>query len=182
MPRTQTPRNKLRITPPHGDGRSQGARKRKAIAEANAEKAKVEKECDELREALNTLEDPLGIGTWQYDSEGGTHPSRVKTTTVTRVLQSMSSKKKGARSQEHNIVELDAEESAAERVVRLLAHQAGARASSSPETRKVTRRSPRLSAKSGHSAGSVNVMRSGSQPHNHNLKFDDALVAAPTPE
>ena len=44
-------------------GRSQGARKRKAIAEANAENAKVEKERDELREALNLLKAQLGTGT-----------------------------------------------------------------------------------------------------------------------
>ena len=37
-------------------GRSQGARKCKAIAEANAENAKVEKERDKLTEALNILE------------------------------------------------------------------------------------------------------------------------------
>ena len=35
------------------NGRSQGARNRKAIAEANAEKQKVERERDELREALD---------------------------------------------------------------------------------------------------------------------------------
>ena len=67
-------------------------------------------------------------------------------------------------------------------MARHLAHQAGARASSSPETRKKTRQSPRLSAKSGQSAGSDNVMRSGSQPHKHKLTFADALVAAPAPE
>ena len=51
------------------------------------------------------------------------------------------------------------------------------------ETRKVTRQSPRLSAKSGQSAGSDNTaMRSGSQPHKHKLEFADALVAAPAPE
>ena len=38
------------------NGRSHGARKRKAIAEANAEKQKVEKERDELREALDIIE------------------------------------------------------------------------------------------------------------------------------
>ena len=37
------------------NGRSQGARKRKAIVEANAEKAKVGKERDELRAALDIL-------------------------------------------------------------------------------------------------------------------------------
>ena len=44
-------------------GCSQGARKRKAIADANAEKAKVETGHDELREALNVLEAQLGTGT-----------------------------------------------------------------------------------------------------------------------
>ena len=53
-------------------GRSQGARKRKAIAEANDEKAKVEKERDELREDLDILEAHLGTGTRQLDSEDGT--------------------------------------------------------------------------------------------------------------
>ena len=47
-------------------GRPQGARKRKAIADANAEKATAEKEHDELREALNNLEEQLGTGTRQY--------------------------------------------------------------------------------------------------------------------
>ena len=59
-------------------GRSQGARKRMAIAEANTEKAKVEKERDELRVALDILEAHLGTGTRQYDSEDGTRASRVK--------------------------------------------------------------------------------------------------------
>ena len=44
------------------NGRSQGARKLKAVAEAAAEKAKVEKERDELREALDILEAHLGTG------------------------------------------------------------------------------------------------------------------------
>ena len=57
-------------------GRSQGARKRKSIAEANAEKAKVEKERDELREALGVLEAHLGTGTRPYDSEDGFALSR----------------------------------------------------------------------------------------------------------
>ena len=77
------------------DGCSQLARKRKATADANAEKAKVEKERDELREALNILEEQLGTGTQQYDSEDGTRTSRVKKMAVTRVLRSVASKKKG---------------------------------------------------------------------------------------
>ena len=87
---------------------SQGARKRKAITDINAEKAKVKREHDNLREALDSLEEQLRTG---YDSEDGTHPSRLKTTAVTRVLRSVSSKKKGPRPQEHHIVDLDAEES-----------------------------------------------------------------------
>ena len=50
-------------------GRSQAARKRKAIADANTAKPKVEKERDELREALDTLEARLGTGTRQCDSD-----------------------------------------------------------------------------------------------------------------
>ena len=80
----------------------------------------------------------------------------MKKSTVTRVLRSssVSKKLKGARSQDHDIVELDEEERVAERVAGLLAHQAGAKGSSSPENRNMTRRSPRLSARSGKSAGS----------------------------
>ena len=77
-------------------------------------------------------------------------------------------------------MDLDAEESVAERVARLLTHQAGARASSSPENCRMIRQSPRLSAKSEKSAGSG--MRSGSQPVKLKLTFADAVGAAPTPE
>ena len=49
------------------NGRSQGARKRKVIAETHAEKQKVEKERDELREALDIIEAHLGTCTRQYD-------------------------------------------------------------------------------------------------------------------
>ena len=52
-------------------------------------------------------------------------------------------------------MDLDAEESVAEQVVRHLAHQAGARASPSPENRKMIRQSLRLSVKSDKSAGST---------------------------
>ena len=93
-------------------GRSQGARKRKAVAEANAEKAKVEKEHDELREALNILEAHLGTGTRQCDSEDGTRASRVEKSSMTWVLRSVS--KKGARPKEPELVDLDAEESVSE--------------------------------------------------------------------
>ena len=61
------------------------------------------------------LEAQLGTGTRQYDSEDGTRPSRVKKTTVTRVLRSVSLKR-GARLQEHehNTVDIDADEGVAE--------------------------------------------------------------------
>ena len=140
---------------------------------------KVEKERGELREALDLLEAHLGTGTRQCDSEDGARASRVKKTTVAKVLRSVS--KKGARSKEHEIVDLDADESVSERVARLITHQAGARGCSSPEIRKI-RQSSRLSAKSDKSAGSD--MRSGSNPPKHKLKtlsFADALPS-PTPE
>ena len=89
-------------------GRSQGARERKAIAEASAEKAKVEKGRDELRAALDLLEAHLGTGTRPYDSEDGTHPSRGKKSSVIRVIRSVS--RKGARSKEPENVDLDGEE------------------------------------------------------------------------
>ena len=79
----------------------------------------MEKGHDELREALNILEAQLGTGTRQYDSENGTCSSRLKQTTTTRVLCSVSTKKV-AQPQEHNIVDLDAEESVPERVARIL--------------------------------------------------------------
>ena len=69
-----------------------------------------------------------------------------------------------------------------ERVARLIALQAGARGSSSPDGRKPpVRQSPRLSARLDRSTGSA--MRSGSLPK-HKLKslsFADALVRS-TPE
>ena len=76
------------------NGQSQGARQRKPIAEANAEKQKVERERVELREALDILEDHLhvGTGTRPYDSEDGTRSSRVKKSAVTRALLSVSRK------------------------------------------------------------------------------------------
>ena len=68
----------------------------------------------------------------QYDSEDGTMScasrvyARVKNSTVTRVLRSVS--KKGARHKEPEVVDLDdiAEESVSEQVARLITHQAGA--------------------------------------------------------
>ena len=77
-------------------------------------------------------------------------------------------------------MDLDAEGSVAERVARLLAHQAGARARSLPENRKMTRQSPRMSAKSDKSTGSD--MRSGSQRSRPKLTFADAVVATRTPD
>ena len=74
------------------NGRPQGARKRKAIAEASAEKRKAEQGRDELREALDILEAHLGAGTRLYDSEDGTRSSRVKKSAVTRALRSVSRK------------------------------------------------------------------------------------------
>ena len=56
------------------NGRSQGARKRKAIAASGAERQKVENECGELRGVLDFLDAHLGAGTRQYDSEDGTRP------------------------------------------------------------------------------------------------------------
>ena len=73
-----------------------------------------------------------------------------------------------------------------ERVARLLAHQAAAKGSSSPENCNMTRQLRRLPDRSGKSAGSD--MRSGirSQPSKHklinnSLSFVDALIS-PTPE
>ena len=123
----------------------------------------MEKERDELREALDIIEAHLGTSTRQYDSEDGTRPSRVKKTTVTRALRSVS--RKGARSKKPEIVDLDKEESVSERVARLIqfALQAGARGSSSPDGRRPPiRQSPRLSGKSDKSTASD--MRSGSLP------------------
>ena len=138
-----------------------GARKRKAIAEANAEKAMAETERAELREALDILEAHLSAGTPPYDSEDGTRPSRVITLLVTWVLRSVS--KKGARSKEPNIVDVEEEESVSERVARLITHQVVARGSLSPASRENRiRQSPRLSSKSDKSAGSD--MRSDSLP------------------
>ena len=42
------------------DALTRGARKRKAIADANAEKVKAVDECDVLREALSVFEEHLG--------------------------------------------------------------------------------------------------------------------------
>ena len=122
----------------------------------------------------------MGTGARPYDSEDGTRPSRVKKSSVTRALRSVS--RKGARSKEPEIVDLDKEESVDERVARLIARHATPRGSSSPECRqKPVRQSPRLSAKPDRSTGSD--MRSGSVRKNK-LKspgFAEALMN-PTPE
>ena len=76
-----------------------------------------------------------------YDSEDGACASRVKKSSMPRALRSFS--KKGARSKEPQIVDLDDEESVSEvtpnsdseRVARLIAQQAVASGSSSPDGR-----------------------------------------------
>ena len=90
----------MRMTPWHltgiGEWTVRCARKRKAIAEANFKKANAEKGRGELRGGLDRLEAYLGTGTRPNDSEDGTRPSRVKKSSVTRVLRSVS--RDGARS------------------------------------------------------------------------------------
>ena len=142
--------------------RSQGARKRKAIAEANAETAKAGKGNGELREALDLFEAHLGTRTRHCDSEGGTHASCVNKVTVTRVLRSIS--KKEACSKEPEIVDLDGEESVSERVA---IGSSFIRLSSPDGRKKPVRQPPRLSSKSDKSTGSD--MRSGSLSR-HKLK------------
>ena len=78
-------------------------------------------------------------------------------------------------------MDLDMEESVAERVAKMIALQPVARGSSSPDGRKQpVRQSPRLSAKSDRSTGSD--MRSGNLPKHKlkSLRFADALMS-PTP-
>ena len=137
----------------------------------------------ELREALDILEAHLGTGTRQYASEDGTTSARVKTSSVRRVLRSVSIAKKGTRHKEPELVGLDEEESVTERVARLITQHAGARGCSSPDSRNTIRQSPRLSAKSDKSAGSD--MRGGGLPNSKTklktLSFAEALTS-PTPE
>ena len=69
---------------------------------------------------------PWGAGssyTRPYDSEDGTRSSRVKKTAVTRVLRSVSVKKTTQPQVQHEVVDLDEEETVAERVKKLLALQ-----------------------------------------------------------
>ena len=75
-----------------------------------------------------------------------------------------------------------AEESVAEQVARLLAHQAGSRASPSPENCKMIGQSPCLSVRSDKSAGSDIRSRSQLPKHKHTLHFADAIGVAPTPK
>ena len=147
--------NPLAMTQRRADSREGGYKvpeEKHTIAEAGAGKAQAERERGELREALEILEGQFGSGTRPYDSEDGTRSSRVKKTTATRVLRSVSVRKTTQTQEQHEVVDLDAEETVAERVAKLLALQAGARASSSPDHRKGTRQSPRLSVKSDKSA------------------------------
>ena len=163
-------------------GRSQGARQRKTIAEANPGKAQTERERDELREALEIMEGQFGSGTRPYDSEDGTRSSRVKKTAVARVLRSVAVTKTTQPQEQHKVVNLDVAETVAERVAKLLALRAGARASSSPDHRKGINQSPCLPVKSAKSARSD--MKSVSQPPKptgNRLTFADAVAVAPTP-
>ena len=70
------------MTPPHGDRQVDDRRvqgnARRLLFKANAEKAKVKNERNELSEALNLLEAHLGTGTRMYDSEHVTRASRVR--------------------------------------------------------------------------------------------------------
>jgi len=105
-------------------GRSHGARKRKLIAEASAGKAQVERERDELREALEILEDKFGSGTRPYDSEDGDMPSRERNSNTGASLCVCGGN--DTQPQEHHeVVHLDAEETLAERVANFFALQAG---------------------------------------------------------
>ena len=116
----------------------------------------------------------------QRTPQDGTRPSCVKKPTVTRKLHSVS--RKGAPSKEPEIVDLDKEESVSEQVARLIALQAGARGSSSPDGRRPPiRQSPRLSGRSEKSTASD--MRSGSLSKSKlkTLSFAEALMS-PTPE
>ena len=86
----------------------------------------TDRERDELREALGIREEQFGSGTRPYDSEDGARSSPVKKTAVARVLCSVSTKKTTQAQEQHDVVDLDAEETIAERVAKLLALQAGA--------------------------------------------------------
>ena len=98
---------------------------------------------------------------------------------MARALRSVS--KKGARSKELEIVDLDDKGRVSERVARLITQQAVARGSSSPDGwKKPVRQPPCLSAKSDMSTGSG--MRSGSLPKQKpkTLSLVEALMS-PTP-
>ena len=70
----------------------------KPVRKPTPRRQRWKKERDELRRALDILEDHLGTGTQPYDSEDGTRASRVKTSSMKRALRSVS--KKGARSKD----------------------------------------------------------------------------------
>ena len=72
-------------------GHSHSARKRKVVADANAEKAKMEKEHDDVREALDILKEQLGTGTARASSL----PETLKMTHQSLQLSA------GARSDDH---------------------------------------------------------------------------------
>ena len=110
----------------------------------------------------------------------------MKDATATRVLRSVSVRKTTQPQKQHEVVDLDQEETVAENVAKLLTLQAGAKASLSPDHHKCMRQSPRLSAKSDKSADSArSEMKSGSQPLKptcYKLIVSDAVAVAPSPE
>ena len=140
------------------NGRTDTARKRKTVAEANDGNARAGQERDELGEALKNrvknLEEKFGSGARPYDSQDGTRSTRVKKIAAAWVHRSVSVKKVTQPQEQHEAVYLDADDIVAQRVVKFLALQAGARASSSHDHRKGIHQSPRLSAKSDKSARS----------------------------
>ena len=140
----------------------------------------MEKERDELREALDILEAHLGTGTRQCDSEDGTCASRVKHYRRQGCFALSQRRERETRNPKWWTL-MERRVHVSERVARLITHQAGARGCSSPDSRKTIRQSPRLSAKSDKSAGSD--MRSGGLPKNKlkTLSFADTIVS-PTPE
>ena len=109
--------NPLMVTRRQGDQRDDGHKgpetERRSSKPTLESKAHAERERDELREALDILEETFGSGTRPYDSEDGTRPSRVKKTTATRVLRSVSVKKTTQPQEQHEVVDLDPEETVA---------------------------------------------------------------------
>ena len=78
--------NPLTTTQRHGDQREAGHRELETERRSlnPTEKAQAERERDDLREALEILEENFGSGTRPYDSEDGTRYSRVKTRVLRR--------------------------------------------------------------------------------------------------